>query len=233
MIWLASIPVHLCPFHLFGWQRPQHWKSLTQKLFQPSCVCVCVCVCVYGHMCMNAYKRKSRSKHPMLSMSCQLGNLIISLPSEQQNKNIKKKEKKKIEEAEGGLVREKGKTGRGDKQGNWLNRENVTLFLVWEMSYLLLFLIFVVGGCDLSGGQPNTEALQCCMTGRAEFQCMSSTPCSYQIGAWVEWTWEPKKWQNDIIAKKDRQRDHEGGGWWNVHYSFKTIRRQQYTGRER
>ena len=73
----------------------------------------------------------------MLSMSCQLGNLIISLPSERQNKNVKKKE-----EAEGGLVKEDGKTGRIEKQVNWLYRENVTLFLVLEISYLFLFFYF-------------------------------------------------------------------------------------------
>lgn len=64
-------------------------------------------------------------------------------------------------------MKEDGKTGRIEKQVNWLYRENVTLFLVLEISYLFLFFIF-------SGRQPDTEALQCCMMGRAELQCMSS-----------------------------------------------------------
>lgn len=50
------------------------------------CVCVTICVCIY--------KRKSRSKRAMLSMSSQLGNLIISLPSELQFKSTKKEAEK-------------------------------------------------------------------------------------------------------------------------------------------
>lgn len=72
-----------------------------------------ICVCM-------PIKEKFRSKHPMPSMFSQLGNLMISLPSEPRFKMTKKGSCRGEADAE---------TEKKEKKGDWLYIE-VRLFLV-------------------------------------------------------------------------------------------------------
>lgn len=139
-IHLSSLqPCHLCGI-----------KELTSKnkLFQLNCSLACASVCMWASVWPYVYA--SRSKCPMLSMSSQLGSLIISFPSELQFKNDTKRRKLKMGEMWGerkGMMKQEGervKNRGGIEESPCTQKKwDCCLFEGWAISFSFV--------CDRTG----------------------------------------------------------------------------------